>query len=130
MLLKNNNYQINNLFILNIYKLFCWVPFWTIILICGILFYDKYCFCDHEGGPVLLFSNKHYFLDQGGMKAVLWTDSFQVIMMIVSLLAILIRASVVMGGWDVIWDSGYRTNRIWFTEWVKAFTIILFIFLK
>ncbi|BFZ17587.1 hypothetical protein BsWGS_20626 [Bradybaena similaris] len=52
----------------------------------------------------------------GGMKAVLWTDSFQTVMMIVSLLAILIRASVVVGGWDVAWQSGLRTNRIWFTD--------------
>ncbi|CAG5127309.1 unnamed protein product, partial [Candidula unifasciata] len=52
----------------------------------------------------------------GGMKAVLWTDSFQSIMMIISLLAIVIRSSVVVGGWDAAWQSGLRTNRIWFTD--------------
>ncbi|CAG5123375.1 unnamed protein product, partial [Candidula unifasciata] len=52
----------------------------------------------------------------GGMKAVLWTDSFQVFMMIVSLLAILIQAAIVVGGWGYAWESAGRTNRIWFTE--------------
>ncbi|BFZ03071.1 hypothetical protein BsWGS_06110 [Bradybaena similaris] len=52
----------------------------------------------------------------GGMKAVLWTDSFQVIMMIVSLLAILIQAAVIVDGWGPAWDSAIRTNRVWFTD--------------
>lgn len=58
------------------------------------------------------------FYLQGGMKAVLWTDSFQVIMMIVSLLAILIQGAVIVGGWGPAWDSALRTNRVWFTECV------------
>ncbi|CAG5135836.1 unnamed protein product, partial [Candidula unifasciata] len=52
----------------------------------------------------------------GGMKAVLWTDSFQVIMMVISLLAILIQAAVIVGGWGYAWESAGRTNRIWFTD--------------
>ncbi|CAG5123374.1 unnamed protein product, partial [Candidula unifasciata] len=52
----------------------------------------------------------------GGMKAVLWTDSFQVIMMVISLLAILIQAAIIVGGWGYAWESAARTNRIWFTD--------------
>uniref|UniRef100_A0A0B7APP5 Sodium-coupled monocarboxylate transporter 1 n=1 Tax=Arion vulgaris TaxID=1028688 RepID=A0A0B7APP5_9EUPU len=52
----------------------------------------------------------------GGMKAVLWTDSFQTFMMVASLLAILVKAAIVVGGWQAAWDSGLRTNRIWFTD--------------
>ncbi|CAL1529752.1 unnamed protein product [Lymnaea stagnalis] len=48
----------------------------------------------------------------GGMKAVLWTDSFQVLMMIASLVAILIKGAILTGGWDETWKSLNRTNRL------------------
>ncbi|XP_055876018.1 sodium-coupled monocarboxylate transporter 2-like [Biomphalaria glabrata] len=52
----------------------------------------------------------------GGMKAVLWTDSFQVIMMVASLLAILIKGDLVVGGIGQAWDSLERTKRLDFTD--------------
>ncbi|KAH9494387.1 hypothetical protein Btru_021750 [Bulinus truncatus] len=52
----------------------------------------------------------------GGMKAVLWTDSFQVIMMVASLLAILIKGDLVVGGIGEAWKSLERTNRLQFTD--------------
>lgn len=48
----------------------------------------------------------------GGMKAVLWTDSFQVLMMVASLLAILIKGDIVTGGLGETWKSLNRTNRL------------------
>ena len=50
----------------------------------------------------------------GGMKAVLWTDCFQVTMMIISLSAVLIKAWMVVGGLGPMWESANRTNRIEF----------------
>ncbi|GFN82014.1 sodium-coupled monocarboxylate transporter [Plakobranchus ocellatus] len=52
----------------------------------------------------------------GGMKAVLWTDSFQVIMMMVGLLAVLIRGATTVGSWDAVWDSAKRTGRVKFDD--------------
>ncbi|KAH9498359.1 Sodium-coupled monocarboxylate transporter 1 [Bulinus truncatus] len=50
----------------------------------------------------------------GGMKAVLFADSFQVLMMMSSLLAVLIKGGMVVGGLGPAWDSLMRTNRfIW-----------------
>ena len=50
------------------------------------------------------------------MKAVLWTDCFQVVMMLVGYLAILIRGATTVGSWDVAWESAKRTNRVVFDE--------------
>ncbi|RUS75238.1 hypothetical protein EGW08_017003 [Elysia chlorotica] len=52
----------------------------------------------------------------GGMKAVLWTDCFQVVMMLVGILAILIRGATTIGSWDAAWESARRTNRIFFDD--------------
>ncbi|XP_059167278.1 sodium-coupled monocarboxylate transporter 1-like [Physella acuta] len=52
----------------------------------------------------------------GGMKAVLWTDSFQIFMMIASLVVILIKGDIVGGGFNQTWTSAERTNRIYFTD--------------
>ncbi|KAK3703117.1 hypothetical protein RRG08_002975 [Elysia crispata] len=52
----------------------------------------------------------------GGMKAVLWTDCFQVVMMLVGILAILIRGATTIESWDAAWDSARRTNRIFFDD--------------
>lgn len=52
----------------------------------------------------------------GGMKAVLWTDCFQVVMMLVGLLAILIRGATTIGSWDLAWDSAIRTHRVFFDD--------------
>lgn len=52
----------------------------------------------------------------GGMKAVLWTDCFQVVMMIAALLAVLVKAWIVVGGWEPMWASAHRTNRVIFDD--------------
>lgn len=52
----------------------------------------------------------------GGMKAVLWTDCFQVVMMLVGYLAILIRGASAVGSWDVAWESAKRTERVVFDD--------------
>ncbi|KAH9498361.1 hypothetical protein Btru_008088 [Bulinus truncatus] len=55
-----------------------------------------------------------FALQSGGMKAVLFADSFQVLMMMSSLLAVLIKGGMVVGGLGPAWDSLMRTNRfIW-----------------
>lgn len=52
----------------------------------------------------------------GGMKAVLWTDSFQVIMMIVGVLATLIQGSIEVGGFSKAWEIAAAHERVWFTD--------------
>lgn len=52
----------------------------------------------------------------GGMKAVLWTDSFQVIMMIAGVLATLIQGSIEVGGFAKAWEIAVENERVWFTD--------------
>ncbi|XP_012935607.1 sodium-coupled monocarboxylate transporter 1 [Aplysia californica] len=52
----------------------------------------------------------------GGMKAVLWTDCFQVCMMVASLLAVLIKGGIIVGGIEPAWESARRTNRLLFDD--------------
>ncbi|XP_071129767.1 sodium-coupled monocarboxylate transporter 2-like [Mytilus edulis] len=52
----------------------------------------------------------------GGMKAVLWTDSFQVIMMITGVLATLIQGSIEVGGFAKAWEIAADNERVWFTD--------------
>lgn len=52
----------------------------------------------------------------GGMKAVLWTDTFQSIMMIVGLLATLIQGCIEMGGFSRAWEIAYSNQRVYFDD--------------
>ncbi len=51
---------------------------------------------------------------QGGMKAVMWTDVFQICMMFAGLIAVLIRGSQDQGGFDKIWKLMEDGERIEF----------------
>ncbi|XP_046553548.1 sodium-coupled monocarboxylate transporter 1-like [Haliotis rubra] len=55
----------------------------------------------------------------GGMKAVVWTDTFQAFIIIAGLVAILIRGSVVMGGFDKAWGDCLPTIQ----DYVPCFDI-------
>ncbi|XP_041363424.1 sodium-coupled monocarboxylate transporter 2-like [Gigantopelta aegis] len=57
-----------------------------------------------------------FYTALGGMKAVLWTDSFQVIMMIVGLVAIIIQGSIEVGGFAHAWEISAASGRIYFTD--------------
>lgn len=52
----------------------------------------------------------------GGMKAVLITDSFQVIIMFCGLIAILIKGSMEVGGFSEAWSAAYDSGRVYFTD--------------
>lgn len=48
----------------------------------------------------------------GGIKAVLWTDLFQSILMFVSLLIVAIRGIIFIGGFETVWDVVMQDGRI------------------
>ena len=50
------------------------------------------------------------------MKAVVWTDTFQAAIIIAGLLAVLIRGSVVTGGFAQAWEVADERGRIKFDE--------------
>lgn len=51
---------------------------------------------------------------QGGLKAVVWTDTFQLIAMFLAALVVIIYGSVVSGGISNIWDINKKGGRIIF----------------
>ena len=53
---------------------------------------------------------------QGGMKAVMWTDVFQIGMMFAGLIAVLIRGSMDFGGFRKIWNIVDEGQRIEFLK--------------
>ncbi|XP_067675334.1 sodium/iodide cotransporter-like [Haliotis asinina] len=52
----------------------------------------------------------------GGMKAVLWTDSFQAVIILVGLLSVVIQGSVVVGGFGRAWEIANEHSRIDFQD--------------
>ena len=59
---------------------------------------------------------------QGGIKAVMWTDAFQAIMMFGSFLAVIIKGNADAGGSHVVFDRNYQTRRIEFFNFDTALT--------
>ena len=49
---------------------------------------------------------------QGGIKAVVWTDVFQAVIMFGSFLTVIIIGNFDAGGWSEIIDINYRTDRL------------------
>ncbi len=54
---------------------------------------------------------------QGGIKAVMWTDTFQTVMMFGSFLAVIIKGNYDAGGASVIFDENYKSGRIELFKW-------------
>ncbi|XP_025093116.1 sodium-coupled monocarboxylate transporter 2-like isoform X2 [Pomacea canaliculata] len=57
-----------------------------------------------------------FYTTLGGMKAVLWTDTFQAGVIFAGLLAVLIQGSIVMGGFGNAWLIASNRSRIVFDE--------------
>ena len=58
------------------------------------------------------------------MKAVLWTDVFQICMMFAGLIAILVRGSMDFDGFSNIWKIVDEGERIEFFKWVNKLKFI------
>ncbi|ESP04002.1 hypothetical protein LOTGIDRAFT_156605 [Lottia gigantea] len=57
-----------------------------------------------------------FYTTMGGMKAVLWTDTFQIIMMGIGLLAALIQGSIEIGGFGRAWEIAEQNERVVFDD--------------
>ena len=53
---------------------------------------------------------------QGGMKAVLWTDTVQMVIVFGGMLTLVVIGSNVLGGLDKAWDIADRHGRIVLSE--------------
>ncbi|VVD03053.1 unnamed protein product [Leptidea sinapis] len=55
-----------------------------------------------------------FYASQGGMKAVIMTDSFQTAVLLGSLATILALGAAQVGGFDAVWDNARKTDRLHF----------------
>lgn len=53
-----------------------------------------------------------FYTSIGGIKAVIWTDLFQITMMFVSMFIVVIKGSSDVGGMKEVWNINYQNNRI------------------
>ncbi|XP_042876525.1 sodium-coupled monocarboxylate transporter 1-like [Penaeus japonicus] len=53
-----------------------------------------------------------FYTTLGGMKAVLWTDAIQMIIMFGSTLFIIIKGTIDMGGFEYVWETNKASGRI------------------
>jgi len=70
-----------------------------------IFVFNIYC------GRVCELNAGFIFSIKGGMKAVVWTDTFQVLVLYSSMLAILWKGTVDLGGFGVVWERNAAMNR-------------------
>ncbi|XP_046559453.1 sodium-coupled monocarboxylate transporter 1-like isoform X2 [Haliotis rubra] len=64
----------------------------------------------------LLYPLKYTSSFEGGMKAVVWTDVFQSVVMLAGVLAVVIRGISVVGGIDEVWKLNQEWGRIEFFD--------------
>ncbi|XP_076438939.1 sodium-coupled monocarboxylate transporter 1-like [Babylonia areolata] len=57
-----------------------------------------------------------FYTTLGGMKAVVWTDVFQSVVMLAGLLAIVIEGVIQVGSLDTVWQLNYEWDRIEFFD--------------
>lgn len=53
-----------------------------------------------------------FYTSVGGLKAVVWTDVVQLILMFCSICLVIIKGTYDVGGFDVVWDRAVETGRI------------------
>lgn len=58
-----------------------------------------------------------FYTTIGGMKAVVWTDTFQVVVLYVAMFAVLIKGTVDIGGFGVVWETNAQHGRSDLFKW-------------
>ncbi|XP_014745294.1 PREDICTED: sodium-coupled monocarboxylate transporter 2 [Sturnus vulgaris] len=53
-----------------------------------------------------------FYCTLGGLKAVVWTDAFQMIVMVAGFMTVLIRGTSLNGGWTKVWEDAHEGSRL------------------
>lgn len=59
------------------------------------------------------------FTLQGGLKAVVWTDVFQSVIMLAGLVIVAVSGSIEVGGLQKVWEINQKHGRVHFFEYVQ-----------
>ena len=49
---------------------------------------------------------------QGGLKAVMWTDAFQMVIIFAGILALSIKTTVEVGGFNFVWETARKADKL------------------
>lgn len=60
---------------------------------------------------MLHMCNYHLRFGQGGMKAVVWTDTLQMVILFMGLIAIDIAGLFSIGSFSIVWDTAKQGGR-------------------
>ncbi|XP_064609647.1 sodium-dependent multivitamin transporter-like [Liolophura sinensis] len=66
---------------------------------------------------VLISAASVFYTSLGGIKAVIWTDAIQFIIMLGGILAVIIMGSIYVGGFDKMWQLNSDGGRVKFLEY-------------
>ena len=55
---------------------------------------------------------------QGGIKAVVWTDTIQMFLMYGSIITLLVKGVLDVGGLDIVWERNFNSSRVEFFKLV------------
>lgn len=69
----------------------------------------------------------HLFLFQGGLKAVVWTDTLQTILMMAGVVCVLVIGTVKLGGPSVVFERNLQTGRLDFLKYAVKSIYYVFI---
>ncbi|KAM9190899.1 sodium-coupled monocarboxylate transporter 2 [Mergus octosetaceus] len=53
-----------------------------------------------------------FYCTLGGLKAVVWTDAFQMVVMVLGFVTVLIRGTILSGGSTKVWEDAYEGSRL------------------
>ncbi|KFM78821.1 putative sodium-dependent multivitamin transporter, partial [Stegodyphus mimosarum] len=63
-----------------------------------------------------------FYCTVGGIKAVLWTDLFQSLLMFSAIFAVIAKGTIDVGGFSKVWEIAKRGERIQFFKYAYSFT--------
>ncbi|KAJ8300303.1 hypothetical protein KUTeg_021822 [Tegillarca granosa] len=58
-----------------------------------------------------------FYTALGGLRAVVWTDTFQTFVVMAGLIAIIVQGSIDLGGFEQVWNIADTGGRIHFIDW-------------
>jgi len=61
-----------------------------------------------------------FYTTAGGLKAVVWTDVIQTVIMIGAVIFVIIKGTLDVGGLGVVFQRNFDSGRIEWPEWVKT----------
>uniref|UniRef100_A0AAQ6AEV7 Solute carrier family 5 member 8 n=1 Tax=Amphiprion ocellaris TaxID=80972 RepID=A0AAQ6AEV7_AMPOC len=84
----------------------------TTMYIAQTLAVNKTIRCPCESKVILYMLMHRWILFQGGLKAVIWTDVLQLVIMLAGFVIVIARGAVIKGGLTQVWEDAWEGGRL------------------